>query len=71
VDRLWDRLGEGGKPMQCGWIADRFGVTWQIVPSLIPRMMQSGDAAGIARVMRAIMPMTKIDIATLARAFEG
>ena len=71
VDRLWDRLGEGGKPMQCGWIADRFGVTWQIAPSLIPRIMQSGDAAGIARVMRAIMPMTKIDIATLERAFEG
>ena len=71
VDRLWDRLGEGGKPMQCGWIADRFGVTWQIVPSLIPRIMQSDDAAGIARVMRAIMPMTKIDTATLERAFEG
>jgi len=71
VDRLWDRLGEGGKPMQCGWIADRFGVTWQIVPSLIPRIMESGDAAGVARVMRAIMPMTKIDIATLERAFEG
>jgi predicted 3-demethylubiquinone-9 3-methyltransferase (glyoxalase superfamily) len=71
VDRLWDRLGEGGKPMQCGWIADKFGVTWQIAPSLIPRIMESGDAAGIARVMRAIMPMTKIDIATLERAFEG
>jgi predicted 3-demethylubiquinone-9 3-methyltransferase (glyoxalase superfamily) len=71
VDRLWDRLGEGGKPMQCGWIADRFGVTWQIVPSLIPKIAQSGDAAGIARVMRAMMPMTKIDIASLQRAFEG
>jgi len=71
VDRLWDRLGEGGKPMQCGWIADRFGVTWQIVPSLIPRIMQSRDADAIARVMRAVMPMTKLDIATLQRAFEG
>ncbi len=71
VDRLWERLGEGGKPSQCGWLTDKFGVTWQIVPSLIPRIMQSGDAAGIARVMQAIMPMTKLDIATLQRAFDG
>ena len=71
MDRLWDRLGEGGKPSQCGWITDKFGVTWQIVPSVIPRIMQSGDAAGVARAMKAMMPMTKIDIATLQRAFEG
>lgn len=71
VDRLWDRLGEGGKPMQCGWITDRFGVTWQIVPSVVPKIMQSGDATAIARAMRAMMPMTKIDVATLQRAFEG
>jgi predicted 3-demethylubiquinone-9 3-methyltransferase (glyoxalase superfamily) len=71
VDRLWERLGEGGKPSQCGWLTDKFGVTWQIVPSLIARIMQSGDAAGIARVMQAIMPMTKLDIATLQRAFDG
>jgi predicted 3-demethylubiquinone-9 3-methyltransferase (glyoxalase superfamily) len=71
VDRLWERLGEGGKPGQCGWLTDRFGVTWQIVPSVIPKIMQSGDAAGIARAMQAMMPMAKIDIATLQRAFEG
>jgi predicted 3-demethylubiquinone-9 3-methyltransferase (glyoxalase superfamily) len=71
VDRLWERLGEGGKPSQCGWITDRFGVTWQIVPSLIPKVMQSGDAEAIARVMKAVLPMTKLDIAILKRAFEG
>ncbi len=71
MDRLWDRLGEGGKPGQCGWITDKFGVTWQIVPSLVPKTVESGDAAAIARLMRAIMPMTKLDIATLQRAVEG
>ncbi len=71
VDRLWDRLGEGGKPGQCGWITDKFGVTWQIVPSLIPKTIASGDAAAIARLMGAIMPMTKLDIATLQKAVEG
>ena len=66
VDRLWDRLGEGGKPGQCGWVTDKFGVTWQIVPSLIPKTIANGDAASaIARLMGAIMPMTKLDVATL------
>ncbi len=71
VDRLWDRLGEGGKPGQCGWITDKFGVTWQIVPSLIPKTIANGDAAAIARLMGAIMPMTKLEIATLEEAVEG
>ena len=66
VDRLWERLGEGGKPGQCGWLTDRFGVSWQIVPSVIPRIMQSGDAAAIERVMRAVMPMKKLDVAKIA-----
>jgi predicted 3-demethylubiquinone-9 3-methyltransferase (glyoxalase superfamily) len=69
VDRLWERLGEGGKPGQCGWLTDKFGVSWQIVPSVIPRIMQSRDAAGIERVMRAIMPMKKLDIAKIQQAF--
>jgi predicted 3-demethylubiquinone-9 3-methyltransferase (glyoxalase superfamily) len=71
VDELWDRLGEGGKPGQCGWLTDKFGVSWQIVPSLVPQIMQSGDAAGIQRVTRAIMPMKKLDIAKLQQAFEA
>jgi predicted 3-demethylubiquinone-9 3-methyltransferase (glyoxalase superfamily) len=71
VDRLWERLGEGGKPGQCGWLTDKFGVSWQIVPSLVPKIMQSGDAAAIERVMRAVMPMKKLDIAELQRAYEA
>jgi predicted 3-demethylubiquinone-9 3-methyltransferase (glyoxalase superfamily) len=71
VDRLWEGLGEGGKLGQCGWLTDRFGVSWQIVPSVIPRLMLSGDAAGIERLMRAIMPMKKLDVARLQQAFEG
>jgi predicted 3-demethylubiquinone-9 3-methyltransferase (glyoxalase superfamily) len=71
VDRLWDGLCVGGKPGQCGWLTDKFGVSWQIVPNIIPKIVQSGDNAGIERVMQAIMPMTKLDIATLQRAFDG
>jgi predicted 3-demethylubiquinone-9 3-methyltransferase (glyoxalase superfamily) len=71
VDELWDRLGEGGVPGQCGWLTDKFGVSWQIVPSLIPRMIESGDAARIERVIRAVMPMTKLDIGKLQQAFDG
>jgi predicted 3-demethylubiquinone-9 3-methyltransferase (glyoxalase superfamily) len=71
IDELWDRLGEGGAPGQCGWLTDKFGVSWQITPSLIPRIMQSGDAAGVERVMRAVLPMKKLDIAKLQQAFES
>jgi predicted 3-demethylubiquinone-9 3-methyltransferase (glyoxalase superfamily) len=71
VDRLWDRLGEGGAPGQCGWLTDKFGVSWQIVPSLVPRIMQGGDPAAIERVMRAVMPMKKLDTEKLQQAFEA
>jgi predicted 3-demethylubiquinone-9 3-methyltransferase (glyoxalase superfamily) len=71
IDRLWERLGEGGAPGQCGWLTDKFGVSWQIVPSIVPRMMQSADAAVVERVMRAVMPMKKLDVAKLQQAFDG
>jgi predicted 3-demethylubiquinone-9 3-methyltransferase (glyoxalase superfamily) len=71
VDHLWDRLGEGGATGQCGWLTDKFGVSWQIVPSLVPRIMQSGDPAAIERVMRAVMPMKKLDTEKLQQAFEA
>ena len=71
VDELWDPLGEGGKPGQCGWLTDKFGVSWQITPSLIPKIMQGGDAAAIERVMRAVMPMKKLDAVKLQQAFEA
>ena len=69
ADRRWEELSDGGKPGQ--WLTDKFGVSWQIAPSLIPRTMQSGDQAAIARVMRAVLQMTKLDVAALERAFEG
>ena len=71
IDDLWERLGEGGEPGQCGWLTDKFGVSWQIVPSLVPQIMQSGDAAAIERVMRAVMPMKKLDIGKLQQAFDA
>ena len=71
VDRIWDGLCDGGKPGQCGWLTDKFGVSWQIVPSIVARIMQTGDTASIERVMQAVMPMKKLDIATLQRAYEG
>lgn len=71
VDRLWEGLCDGGKPGHCGWLTDRFGVSWQIVPSLVRKVMQSGDVDAIARAMRAIMPMTKLDVADIQRAFDA
>ena len=68
VDQLWNALCEGGAPGQCGWLTDKFGVSWQITPNFIARTMQSGDAAAIERLMRAVMPMKKLDVAKLEAA---
>jgi predicted 3-demethylubiquinone-9 3-methyltransferase (glyoxalase superfamily) len=71
VDRLWRRLSEGGAESQCGWLEDRFGVSWQIVPSALPEMLMAGNAEKAKRVMEAMFPMKKLDIAALRRAWEG
>lgn len=71
IDRYWERLAEGGKPIQCGWITDKFGFTWQITPSILLPMMQDKDSARAARVAQAMFPMVKLDIATLKRAYDG
>ncbi len=72
VDRLWNALTEkGGSPVQCGWLKDRFGLSWQIVPDALPRLMRQGDAAQGARVFKAMMGMVKLDVAALERAFAG
>lgn len=71
VDRLWDTLSEGGTIHSCGWLADRWGITWQIVPSVLPRYLGDPDRARAARVMQAMMGMVKLDIAALTRAWEG
>ena len=71
VDHYWNGLLEGGKPSQCGWLTDRFGVSWQIVPTVLPRLLKSGDAAKVSRVMSAMMKMIKLDIAVLQQAADA
>lgn len=70
VDRLWERLSEGGKTEQCGWLKDRFGVSWQIVPTALGEMLHDADPARAARVMQALLRMAKIDIHALKKAYE-
>jgi predicted 3-demethylubiquinone-9 3-methyltransferase (glyoxalase superfamily) len=70
VDRLWEKLSEGGEKSQCGWLKDKFGVSWQIVPTALGQMLQDPDPQKSQRVMQAMLQMTKIDIATLRRAYE-
>jgi len=71
VDRLWGKLSEGGTVLECSWLRDRYGVPWQIVPSVLPKMLADPDQAKAKRVMEAMMKMVKIDIATLQRAYDG
>ena len=70
VDDLWARLSEGGKTQQCGWLTDKFGLSWQIIPTALGRLLADKDAQKSARVMRAMLQMTKIDIQGLERAAE-
>jgi predicted 3-demethylubiquinone-9 3-methyltransferase (glyoxalase superfamily) len=69
IDKLWDRLSEGGQKEVCGWLKDKYGVSWQIVPAVLGEMMQDKDAEKTERVMKALLQMTKIDIKTLQRAY--
>jgi predicted 3-demethylubiquinone-9 3-methyltransferase (glyoxalase superfamily) len=71
VDELWAKLSRGGAPGQCGWLKDKFGLSWQIVPRVLLELLQDKDPAKSARVMQAMMQMTKIDIAALQRAGRG
>jgi hypothetical protein len=71
VDHHWNRLLEGGKPQACGWLTDRFGVSWQIVPTVLQRYLKDPDRAKSARVMQAMMKMIKLDIAALDAAYAG
>lgn len=71
VDRLWEKFTAGGASSQCCWLKDRYGLSWQIVPSILPEMMAHPDPAVRQRVMGALMGMTKPDIAQLRRAFDG
>jgi len=72
VDRLWDALlADGGKADQCGWLKDRYGVFWQIVPKALMTYIGGSDAAGAQRAMQAMLGMVKLDIEALKRAYEG
>jgi len=72
VDYFWDKLtADGGKPVQCGWLKDRFGVSWQIVPKALWETTQGPDAAGAQRAFEAMMQMVKLDVAKLKAAYAG
>jgi predicted 3-demethylubiquinone-9 3-methyltransferase (glyoxalase superfamily) len=70
VDRLWEKLSEGGEKGSCGWLKDKYGVSWQIIPTALGQMLQDIDPQKSRNVMQAMLQMTKIDIATLRQAYE-
>ena len=70
VDELWARFSEGGEPQRCGWIKDKFGLSWQVIPTALGRMLQDKDPQKAQRVMQAMMKMVKIDVALLTQAYE-
>lgn len=71
VDKYWNALLEGGTPEQCGWLRDRYGLCWQIVPKVLTEMMKDKDPARGRRVAEAMMKMVKLEIAPLKKAYEG
>ena len=70
VDWFWGKLSEGGRTDHCGWLTDKYGVSWQIVPAILVEMMQDKDARKTERVMKAMLQMNKIDIKGLKQAYE-
>ena len=71
IDYYWERLTEGGEEVQCGWLKDKFGVSWQVVPAILGKMMADPDRKKADRVMKAFMQMKKFDIQKLKEAFNG
>jgi predicted 3-demethylubiquinone-9 3-methyltransferase (glyoxalase superfamily) len=71
IDAFWDKLSAGGEKGRCGWLKDKFGLSWQVVPSMLGEIMGGGDAERSSRVMSALMRMNKLDIAALRRAGES
>jgi predicted 3-demethylubiquinone-9 3-methyltransferase (glyoxalase superfamily) len=71
IDYLWSRLSQDGEEGQCGWLKDKYGVSWQIVPSALPQMMDDADSVKSERAMNALLKMKKLDLAALKRAHAG
>src|SRR5262249_49645803 len=71
VDEFWEKLSAGGQQIQCGWLKDKYGLSWQIVPTVLGQLMQDKDPKKSERVMKALLQMKKLDIAGLKRAYEG
>lgn len=71
IDELWDKLCDGGQPGRCGWLKDKFGLSWQIAPPILATLLGSGDAEKSARTMQAMLAMNKIVIADLQKAYDG
>jgi predicted 3-demethylubiquinone-9 3-methyltransferase (glyoxalase superfamily) len=71
VDRYWEKLSEGGQKIQCGWLKDKFGLSWQVAPRILGQFLSDPDRVRAQRVMAAMMDMKKINIAGLKRAYEG
>ena len=71
VDEMWTKLTAGGAPSQCGWLKDKFGLSWQVVPKQLPKMLTDPDPVKTQRVMQAMMDMSKLEIAELEAAYNG
>ncbi len=71
IDHFWSKLSQGGQEGQCGWLKDKYGLSWQVVPSALPAMLTGGDAARQDRMMSAVMAMKKFDLERLTQAYAG
>jgi predicted 3-demethylubiquinone-9 3-methyltransferase (glyoxalase superfamily) len=71
VDHFWAKLSAGGQEVQCGWLKDRFGVSWQVIPAVLAEMLQDKDREKSSRVMAALLKMNKLNIEALKKAYDG
>jgi predicted 3-demethylubiquinone-9 3-methyltransferase (glyoxalase superfamily) len=70
VDELWEKLGASGEPQRCGWLKDKYGLSWQIIPAVLGEMLRDADSEKSKRVMEAMLAMVKLDISGLKRAYD-
>jgi len=71
IDYFWSKLSEGGEESRCGWLKDKYGLSWQVVPSALPQLLSQADNAARDRVMEAVLQMKKLDLQALKRAYDG